>query len=103
MIRVNNTYCINVDPLNYIVCKDAHKKDKHGRDVMNVVGYLETLSKALEFIIKRSDSDVLTTAEEISLREAIDRLDKNHSEMVELIRQAVPNVHVNLSNSPIRS
>ena len=39
----------------------------------------------------------------ISLREAIDILNKNHSEMVELIRQAVPNAHVNLSNSPVRS
>ena len=103
MIRINETWCISVDPLNYIVCKDLHKTDKSGRPLMDNVGYFETLSKALAFIINRSDKDVLSGSEEISLTEAIDKLNRNHAEMTELIQNAVPEVGIYPSNGSIRA
>jgi len=103
MIRINETWCISVDPLNYIVCKDLHKTDKSGRPLMDNVGYFETLLKALAFIIKRSDKDVLSGNEEISLTEAIEKLNRNHAEMIELIQKTVPEVGIYPSNGSIRA
>ena len=103
MIRVTDDYCIKVDPLNYAVWKDSHKVDKKGVPIMPVIGYLESLPKALEFILKRSATDALCTDDEISLKEAIEIVNAKYDEVIKLILQAVPDVHVSVSNEPVRS
>lgn len=103
MIKINDTYCITVDPLNYAVCKDYHKKDKKGRPITSPVGYFDSLPKALEFILKRSAADALCSDDEISLKEAIEIISAKYNEVASLIHQAVPEARFNPSSESVRA
>lgn len=75
MIRVNNDYVIDVDPYNFTVKFDRHRKylnEKTGieTDVYDTVGHYSTLEAALEGCLK--DMQVRKLADgEISLTKAL--------------------------------
>ena len=96
MIRINDDYVINVDPLNYVVCKDLHRIDKRGYQVMQTLGYLDSLPKALAFLVRKLQTEDLISDDEISLKEAIERMNSRFEEMEKLIKESVPDVRVDM-------
>ena len=79
MIRVNEDWVIMVDSLNYMPCKDLHRKKKEKckdgtytevDDYGNPIGYFSTLSSALSAIMQKNFRDAVKD-DEISLKDAL--------------------------------
>lgn len=79
MIRVNEDWVIMVDSLNYMPCKDMHRKRKEKckdgtyaevDDYSNPIGYFSTLSSALSAIMQKNFRDAVKDCE-ISLKDAL--------------------------------
>ena len=89
MIRVNNDYIVDVDDMNFIAKEDKHKTstDKNGitKNVYYTIGYYGTLEGALDGI--RRDMIKKSLAEgEVSLKEAIEVINKANYEFKEILQ-----------------
>lgn len=79
MIRVNENWIINVDSLNYMPCRDLHRKKAlktndgtvvEVDDYSNPIGFYTTLSSALSAIMQSNFRDAVKD-DEISLKDAL--------------------------------
>ena len=89
MIRVNDNYIVDVDDMNFIAKEDKHKTntDKNGitKNVYYTIGYYGTLEGALDGI--RRDMIKKSLAEgEVSLKEAIEVINKANYEFKEILQ-----------------
>lgn len=48
MIRINEDYFISVEPCEYCLRLDKHKKDSKGNDVSEIIGHYVSLENAIE-------------------------------------------------------
>lgn len=94
MIRINDDWVIDVDDYQYILKKDMHKmvkaKRKGNPDVALYVtkGYFSSLRKAPERLGEEIIMDELK-APEMSLREAVQAIQKATAEWHELVREVM--------------
>ena len=83
MIRINEDWVVDVDEYNYTLKQDLHKKtprkNKNGTveeiDAYKVRGYYSNLSCVLNRLLDIVVTDSLSGDEEISLKEAIGRIE----------------------------
>lgn len=89
MIRVNDDWVIKVDDLNYMPCRDLHRKElvkqKDGTVVeqdayTSPIGYFSSLSGALKAIVDKECRKGMKEAE-IGLNEAILTIQRASSEL----------------------
>lgn len=89
MIRVNNDYIVDVDDMNFIAKEDKHKTitDKNGitKNVYYTIGYYGTLEGALDGIRRDMIKKNLTEGE-VSLKEAIEVINKANYEFKEILQ-----------------
>ena len=95
MIRLNDTYGIEVDDLSYTLVKiSINKSGKHiGEESKKPLGYYRTLVQALESFCRKTTSDELQKGD-MTLTEALKRIQKTNEELRRTINAAVPEVSV---------
>lgn len=78
MIRINDTYVIDVGSNNYTLCRDEKKKNKNGEDVYTPVSYhggmAEAIRKARAECIRNavSEKDMIDIVEVFEIIKKID-------------------------------
>ena len=89
MIRVNDNYIVDVDDMNFIAKEDKHKTstDKNGitKNVYYTIGYYGTLEGALDGIRRDMIKKILAEGE-VSLKEAIEAINKANYEFKEILQ-----------------
>ena len=93
MVRVNDDYIIDVDPLNYTVRRDMHKtriiNTKEGETKLGTfvtVGYVGDLAGAIKLVIKDMNSREL--GEDLhDLKSALAIVKRNNDSFEELLRK----------------
>ena len=90
MITVNDNWVINVDGMNYAVCRNKPRIEKKTGKVGYIAeAYFSTLGNAIEYIIKQSATDKLTVTD-TDLKGAISTIRTTQEEIAEIIKQAIP-------------
>ena len=90
MIRVNDNYCIDVDSFGYTVKIDKHKTDKKGNGIFETVGYFSTIESAIKGVIKSMNLKQLSDGVH-SLKQALEIIQANNKQFVELLEKVVQN------------
>ncbi len=94
MIVIGDEWAITADSHAYAVCKKVvHKKT--GKIIYAPKTYHSSLEKALLALTRRLDRLSLVD-EDLTLAEAIKKLDENHMKLKVLIEGAIPSVEVKL-------
>lgn len=84
MIRINKDWIVDVDEYNYVLKRDLHKKTprKNRRkgivedvDLYKTKGYFSNLSSVLNRLLDVVVIESLNNDEEISLKEAVERIE----------------------------
>lgn len=94
MILIGNTWAITADSNQYAVCKKSINK-KTGEVSYSAVTYHTTLVEAVKSLAKRIDRLSLVDGE-MTLNEALRKLEDNHMKLKVLIEEAVPEIEVKL-------
>lgn len=89
MIRINDDWVILIDPYNYILARDLHKKDKHGNDTFKNEGYYSGASEALTALVDKMVKDELKMPV-YTLNEAVSAIRKVYTDLVEAIKGEIP-------------
>ena len=87
MVRINETYCVDVDENCYTVKIDKHTTDKKGNAVYVTVGYYGTLENAIKGVIK--DMNKKDLKKDCTLEEALKIVQHNNMEFEKLLRKAM--------------
>ena len=91
MIKVTDEYFINVEEMNYIVCKSTNRTDKKtGKKIYSSIGYFGDIRAALKYIMDYSAMKAVKTDAESSLAEAIRKSTESYETVLSAIRSAVP-------------
>lgn len=73
MVRIDETWVVISDGLNFTLAKDRHKNDKRGDPIYAPVGYYKSMDAALDAYIDRKDMQMVDS-EELDLKEALQRM-----------------------------
>ena len=88
MIKINDTYVIDVGANNYVLCKDEHKKNKKGKDIYTPISYHARMDAALCKALSEMVKNNLSTSDMIELKDAVEIIKKTHDELREIIDKA---------------
>lgn len=95
MIRINEELYIDVDDYNYTVFRPMKCIDKKtGKLKRKPVGYYGNMRDTLKAIVESELTKSITTDDEISLSDALERMNKAYRKIEEQIKSAVPDPDV---------
>lgn len=106
MVRVNEDYIIEVDPLNYTVMRDAHRKTTRVNkstgesvevDAFTTVGYYGNLAEAIKGVIKDMNAKALKDGVH-TLKEALEIVVNNNNRFYELLEKVLSIKEVSYDN-----
>ena len=88
MIKINDTYVIDVGSNNYVLCKDEHKKNKKGEDIYTPISYHGSMDADICKALSEMTKNNLSPNDMIELKDAIEIIKKTHDELREIIDKA---------------
>ena len=94
MIVIGDDWGIQADSNQYAVFRKRHNK-KTGEDIWGPVTYHTSLPEAVKSLVRRIDRLSLVD-KDMTLSEAIHKLEDNHMKFKVLIEEAFPNIEVKL-------
>ena len=93
LIMIDDEYGISVDPIDYSLRKIV-KSEKTGKIRQETVGYFSSIRNCLKAYMRETMHDCLKSSKDITLKEAINRIEDASAMVYGIINDAFPEFEV---------